>query len=65
MSEHSPIGGGFGRVIPVGDVLVNARFEAYYNGALGHAAGITNVGDWTARFTLHFLLPEAKVLALF
>jgi hypothetical protein len=61
----APIGGGFGRVIPVGDVLVNARFEAYYNGALGHAAGITNVGDWTARFTLHFLLPEAKVLALF
>jgi hypothetical protein len=59
------MGGGFGRVIPVGDVLVNTRFEAYYNGALGHAPGITGVGDWTARFTLHFILPKAEVAALF
>ena len=60
-----PFGGGFGRVFPVGDVLVNTRFEAYYNGALGHAPGITNAGNWTARFTLHFLLPKAEVSTLF
>ncbi len=66
--EHKwtvPIGGGFGRVFPVGDVLVNARFEAYYNGLLPHAEGATNAGDWTARFTLHFILPKAKTLGLF
>ena len=56
-----PIGGGFGRVVPVNNLLMNLRFEAFYNGALGHAPGITNVGNWTLQFTLHFLLPEAKV----
>ena len=60
-----PVGGGFGRVLPVGEVLVNTRFEAYYNGLFGHAPGATNAGNWTARFTLHFILPEAKVPTLF
>ena len=60
-----PIGGGFGRVVPVDKLLMNLRFEAFYNGAFGHAAGITNVGNWTLQFTLHFLLPEAKVPAFF
>lgn len=60
-----PLGGGIGRVIPLGDVIVNARFDAYYNGALGHAAGITNIGDWTAKATLHFVLPNAKVPSFF
>lgn len=59
-----PIGGGFGRVFKIGDVLVNTRFQAFYNGALGHADGITNVGDWTAQFTLHFIFPDAKVPTL-
>ena len=66
--EHKwtlPIGGGIGRVMPFGGVIVNARLDAYYNGALGHASGITNVGNWTARFTLHFVLPNAKVPSLF
>ena len=60
-----PIGGGFGRVIPVDKMLMNLRFETFYNGALGHAGGITNVGNWTVQFTLHFLFPEAKTPALF
>ncbi len=60
-----PVGGGLGRVLPVGDVLVNTRFEAYYNGLLGHALGATNAGNWTARFTLHFILAGAKVPTLF
>ena len=60
-----PVGGGLGRVLPVGDVLVNTRFEAYYNGLLGHALGATNAGNWTARFTLHFILTGAKVPTLF
>jgi len=34
-----PVGGGVGRVVPVGDMLVNTRFEAYYNGLFGHALG--------------------------
>jgi hypothetical protein len=60
-----PLGGGFGRVMPVGDVIVNARFEAYYNEAFGRAPGITNVGEWTAMFTLHFVLPNAPAASLF
>ena len=59
-----PLGGGFGRVIPVDHLLMNLRFEAFYNGALGHAEGITNVGNWTAQFTLHFILPDAQVPTL-
>jgi hypothetical protein len=39
--------------------------SATATGALGHASGITNVGNWTARFTLHFVLPDAKVPCLF
>ena len=60
-----PIGGGGGRVIPVGGMLMNTELNAYYNGALGHASGITNVGNWTVKFTLQFILPGAKVPSLF
>ena len=60
-----PIGGGGGRVFPVGGMLVNTELNAYYNGALGHASGITNVGNWTVKFTLQFILPGAKVPQLF
>jgi hypothetical protein len=62
-----PIGGGIGRVFPLGNVNVNARLDAYDNVAfgLGHADGITNIGDWTLGFTLHFVLPGAKVPSLF
>jgi hypothetical protein len=62
-----PIGGGIGRVIPVGNKILNFRFDLYDNVAfgLGDAEGITNVGDWTFGFTLHFVLPTAKVPTLF
>lgn len=60
-----PIGGGIGRVMPLGNVNVNARLDAYYNGLLDPAEGITNVGDWTLKFTLHFVLPNARAPSLF
>jgi hypothetical protein len=60
-----PIGGGIGRVVPVGDTLINARLDAYYNGLLDPAPGITNIGDWSVKFTLHFVLPKAKAPSLF
>ena len=62
-----PIGGGIGRVIPVGNVIVNIRFDVYDNVAfgLGDAEGITNVGDWTVKFTVHFVLPNARAPSLF
>jgi hypothetical protein len=62
-----PIGGGIGRVMPLGNVIVNARLDVYDNVAfgLGDADGITNVGDWTLGFTLHFVLPNARTPSLF
>jgi hypothetical protein len=60
-----PIGGGIGRVMPLGNVNVNARLDAYYNGLLDPAEGITNVGDWSLKFTLHFVLPNARAPSLF
>ncbi|HMK21243.1 MAG TPA: hypothetical protein VK466_02855 [Terriglobales bacterium] len=60
-----PIGGAIGRVMPVGNMLMNIRLDFYYNRLLDPAPGITNVGDWTMKFTMHFLLPTAKVPSLF
>lgn len=60
-----PLGGGVGRVIPIGNMIMNIRFDAYDNGLLKPAPGITNVGDWTFGFTLHFVFPNAKVPSLF
>jgi len=60
-----PIGGAIGRVMPVGDMLMNVRLDFYYNRLLDPAPGITNVGDWTMKFTMHFLFPTAKVPSLF
>jgi hypothetical protein len=62
-----PIGAGIGRVMPLGNVNVNARLDVYDNIAfgLGDAAGITNVGDWSLKFTLHFVLPNARAPSLF
>jgi hypothetical protein len=59
-----PIGGGFGRVFKVGDMLVNMRVQAFYDGSFAPAAGITNTGTWTAQFLLHFLFPDAPVPVL-
>jgi hypothetical protein len=60
-----PIGGGFGRVIPVGDLVMNANLQAFYNGTFGHSPGITNAGNWTLELQLQFIRPGAKVPALF
>jgi hypothetical protein len=59
-----PIGGGFGRVIPLGNTIMDFSLAGYYNGVTPPAAGVTNVGRWTVLFTLHFLLPGAPVPAL-
>jgi hypothetical protein len=60
-----PIGGGFGRVFPVGDVVWDIHVQAFYNGLTPPAAGMTNVGKWTALLVVHFLLPKAPVPSLF
>ena len=63
-----PMGGGIGRVFPLGNVNVNARLDVYDNVAFGlgdAGAGITNVGDWSLKFTLHFVLPNARTPSLF
>ena len=52
-----PLGGGFGRVFRIGDHPWNFRFEAFYNRALAPAAGITNVGTWTAQLLVQVLFP--------
>jgi len=60
-----PLGGGFGRVFKVGNMVVNSRVQAFYNGEFAPAAGITNTGTWTVQFVLHFLFPGAPVPTLF
>jgi hypothetical protein len=60
-----PIGGGFGRVFPVGDTVMDIHAQGFYNGLTPPAAGITNVGKWTALLVVHFLLPKAPVPSLF
>jgi hypothetical protein len=52
-----PFGGGFGRVFRIGDHPWNFRFQAFYNRALSPAAGITNVGTWTAQLLVQVLFP--------
>jgi len=60
-----PIGGGFGRVFPVGDMVMDVHVQAFYNGVTPPAAGMTNVGKWTALLVVHFLFPGARVPSLF
>ena len=60
-----PLGGGFGRVIPVGPVVLDLQAQVLYNGVTPPAAGITNVGRWTALVVVHFLFAEAPVPSLF
>jgi hypothetical protein len=60
-----PVGGGFGRVFPVGNMVLDIHAQAFYNGLTEPAAGSTNVGEWTALLVVHFLLPGAKVPSLF
>ena len=71
VDEHNrwtvPLGGGFGRVFPVGNIVMDLQVQAFYNGVTAPAAGITNVGTWTGYFLLHFLFPPttAPVPSLF
>ncbi len=60
-----PVGGGFGRVFPVGDMVMDVHAQAFYNGLTAPAAGMTNVGKWTAMLVVHFLFPQARVPSLF
>jgi hypothetical protein len=60
-----PVGGGFGRVFPVGDVVMDVHAQVFYNGLTAPAAGMTNVGKWTAMLVIHFLSPGTKVPSLF
>ena len=60
-----PVGGGFGRVFPVGDMVMDVHVQAFYNGLTAPAAGITNVGKWTSLLVVHFLFPGAPVPSLF
>ncbi len=60
-----PIGGGFGRVFPVGNMVMDIHAQAFYNGLTPPAAGMTNVGKWTAMLVVHFLFPAAPVPSLF
>ena len=60
-----PVGGGFGRVFPVGDMVMDVHVQAFYNGLTAPAAGMTNVGKWTALLVVHFLSPGDRVPSLF
>lgn len=60
-----PVGGGFGRVFPVGNTVMDIHVQGFYNGITPPAAGITNVGKWTALLVVHFLFPAAPVPSLF
>ena len=69
VDEHNrwtvPLGGGFGRVFPVGDMVTDIHVQGFYNGITPRAPGITGVGDWTALLVVHFLFPAAPVPSLF
>jgi hypothetical protein len=60
-----PIGVVFGRVFPVGDAVWDIHGQGFYNGLTSPAAGITNVGKWSALVVVHFLFPKAPVPSLF
>jgi hypothetical protein len=60
-----PVGGGFGRVFPVGDMVMDVHVQAFYNGLTAPAVGMTNVGKWTSLLVVHFLFPGAQVPSLF
>lgn len=69
VNEHNrwtvPLGGGFGRVMPIGPLVFDWQVQAFYNGITPRAPGITGVGDWTALFVAHFMFPSAPVPSLF
>ena len=68
VNEHNrwtvPLGGGFGRVIPVGDMVLDVQVQGFYNGITARAPGITGVGNWTVPGVAHFMFPSAPVPSL-
>ncbi|MGA8650462.1 MAG: hypothetical protein WB677_07550, partial [Xanthobacteraceae bacterium] len=61
IDEHNrwtvPLGGGFGRIIPVGDMVLDFQVQGFYNGITAPAPGITGVGNWTVLGVAHFMFP--------
>lgn len=49
-----PVGGGFGKVLPIGKHALNAKLEAYYNPVRPNQ----NSPEWSANATLQFLFGE-------
>ena len=48
-----PIGGGFGRLMKINKLPINAQTQAFY-----HVEHPTNGADWAFRFQLQFLFPK-------
>ncbi len=48
-----PLGGGVGKLLKIGDQVINARTEAYYN-----VEKPDNAPDWQWGFTVQFLFPK-------
>ena len=69
IDEHNrwtvPLGGGFGRVIPVGSMVLDFQVQGFYNGITATAPGITGVGNWTVLGVAHFMFPSVPVPSLF
>ena len=49
----SSIGGGFGKLLKIGNLPINARVEAYYN-----IKNPDGGADWQTVFTFQFLFPK-------
>lgn len=48
-----PVGGGFGRVFRIGNQVVNAGVQSFYN-----VESTNGSGDWSTRFQIAFLFPK-------
>jgi hypothetical protein len=60
-----PLGGGFGRIIPFGDKVLDLQVQAFSNSATPRATGVTGVGGSTFLFVVHFLFAGAPVPSLY
>jgi hypothetical protein len=49
-----PIGGGFGRIFPIGRQPVNVSLQSYYNIAYSDTIG----PEWSIRFAFQLLFPK-------
>jgi hypothetical protein len=48
-----PLGGGFGRVVKLGNLPINFQVQSFYN-----VATPANGGEWSIRFQMQFLFPK-------